>query len=160
MKLIVQNKLMSLRGSSKVVDEDVNPKYEVKGKLFSITKKKFLRDLNGNLIYKIRNKYFKFIFHSAFIYDKNGDKVCKVKQSFWGRKYYILGMPDEIAIEGAVFSRNYQVLRNGSVIGNISRDFSLLTDHFTLEAEPEDIEFMLALVVALDNIMDRRSRED
>lgn len=40
MRLIIKNKLISIGGGSKVLDEDNNPKYVVKGKLFTLTGKK------------------------------------------------------------------------------------------------------------------------
>lgn len=160
MKVFIRNKLISLRGSSEILDENETPIYMVKGKLISPTRKKKLMDLDGNLIYTIRNKYFKFLFHSALIYDRDGNKIAKVKQSFWGTRYTILGYPEEIEIEGKFFSRESRILKNGESIGTITRDYSLISDHFTLEADKENIEFLIALVVAMDIIRDKQERED
>jgi len=48
MKLVVKNKLFSLGGASKVLDENKQDYLKVKGKLFTFTKKKFVQDLSGN----------------------------------------------------------------------------------------------------------------
>ena len=80
MKLIIKNKLVSLRGNSIIKDEQGNNKYKVKGKLFSITHKKRIYDLDNKLLFTVRNKYWKFIVNSAYIFDSEGNKIARLKQ--------------------------------------------------------------------------------
>ena len=79
MKLYLQNKLISLGDSSYVLDEAGKNFFQVNGKVVSPTRKKFLCDLQGNTLYMIRNKYWHFFTHSAFICDSNGQKIVKIK---------------------------------------------------------------------------------
>ena len=161
MKVYIRNKLISLGGSSKVLDENKEPLMNVKGKIFSITKKKFIYDKEGNLLYKVRNKWFKFINHAAFIYDAEGNKIATVKNSYWSLrgKYMVTDYSDEITIEGKFFNLTSTIYKNGEVMGTIRRDLSLANDYFTLEADEQDIPFLVALVIALDNISDRKQKE-
>ena len=163
MKLVIKNKFLSLRGGSKVLDEAGNEAFLVRGKLFSVTKKKYVCDLQAHNLYMVRNKYWHFLTKKAFIYNNNNEKVAFVKSRFfqWGKnKYIVEGYKDELRIDGDLFSFNYQIIRNDEVIGTIKRRFEIvpLPDQFTLDIKyDEDAPFLVALVIAIDNIIDNRN---
>ena len=119
MKVYIKNKFWSLGGGSSVVDENKQPIYNVKGRFFSPTRVKWLCDLNGNKLYKIRNKWLNFFVHKAYIYDANKTKIATVKDKWFNvnQEYFILGYKDEIKVEGKFFGLNCQILKNGEVIG-------------------------------------------
>lgn len=156
MKLYIKNKLISLRGSSSVTDESGNDVFVVKGTFFTFTHKKRIKDADGKLLYKVRNKWFNFFTHSAYIYDGEGEKVAKVKRKFGFKNVFVVeGYSDEISVEGDFLSWTLDVYRNGEQIGTVRREFAL-TDSFVLETETEDdAAFMVALVIAIDNIGDK-----
>ena len=158
MKVYIKNKFWSLGGGSTVVDENKNPVFQVKGKVFSITRKKYLCDMEGNKLFKIRNKWFNWFIHKAYIYDSNNNKIATVKDKWFNYKqdYFVTGYKDEIKIDGKFFSLTTQILRNGEVVGTIRRQINLILDSFELEASEEDMPFMIALVNAIDNITDKK----
>ena len=160
MKVYIKNKFMSLGGSSTVVDENKNPLFKVKGKILSITRKKKIKDMSGKTLYTVRNKWLNFFAHKAFIYDENKVKIATVKDKWINVKqeYFIEGMGDEIKIEGGFFSLTCQILKNGEVIGTIRRKLDMWVDSFELEADEKDIPFLIALVIAIDNIVDKKSK--
>ena len=41
-------------------------------------------------------------------------------------------------------------------MGKIKRQFTIINDAFELEAKEEDIPFLIALVIAIDNITDKK----
>lgn len=156
MKVFIKNKLVSLRGSSTVTDENNQNVFVVKGKLFSPTRKKRICDMEGNKLYKVRNKWFNFFSHKAFIYDSNGHKIACVKHPFFSaKKFLIQGYEDEIIIDGDFFSLQSTIMKNGEVMGTINREFTIVRDSFCLEGAEEDIPFLIALVIAIDNIQDK-----
>lgn len=161
MKLYIKNKLMSLRGSSSVTDESGNDVFVVKGKFFTFTHKKRIKDVDGKLLYKVRNKWFNLFTHSAYIYDGEGEKVAKVKRKFGFKNVFVVeGYSDEISVEGDFLSWTLDVYRNGEQIGTVRREFAL-TDSFVLETETEDdAAFMVALVIAIDNIGDKMANSN
>ena len=158
MKVYIKNKFWSIGGGSDVVDENKNPVYKVKGKVFSITRKKYLCDMEGNRLYTIRNKWFNWFIHKAYIYDKDKHKIATVKDKWFNidQKYFVTGYKDEIKINGKFFSLTAEILRNGEVIGTIRRQITFLLDAFELEAKEEDMPFLIALVIAIDNIQDKK----
>lgn len=163
MKVFIKNKILSVGGASSVTDENKNPVLEVKGRAFSITRKKFVRDTDGNLLYKVRDKFWRFLARSAFVYDAEGRKIAKVKEKYFSLRgvYLVHGYKDEISVEGQFFTGSPRIFRNGREIGTLRFDIDFaaafgIADSFVLEAEKEDIPFLTALVVAIDNIRDRR----
>ena len=157
MKIIVKNKFISWGGSSKVEDEAGNALYKVKGKAFSWTKKKTLCDLNGNVIYRIRNKWPTFLLHSAFILDRAGNKICKIKQTFFNfqKLYDVQQCADDIQVDGYILSGT-RVTRNGEYIGTIRKEFWALRDYFVLDVpDGQDPTFLIAFTIAIDNIGDK-----
>ena len=146
MKVYIKNRVFSLGQGSSVVDENKNALFDVKGRAISITRKKFLYDANGQLLYSIRNKWINFFVHKAYIYDASGSKIATVKDKWFNVK-----------IQGKFFGLTSQILRNGNVIGTVRRQITFIADAFELEADERDIPFLIALVVALDNIHDKRT---
>ena len=159
MKVYIKNRVFSLGQGSSVVDENKNALFDVKGRAISITRKKFLYDANGQLLYSIRNKWINFFVHKAYIYDASGSKIATVKDKWFNvnQEYFVLGYKDEIKIQGKFFGLTSQILRNGNVIGTVRRQITFIADAFELEADERDIPFLIALVVALDNIHDHRT---
>lgn len=158
MKLYIKNKIWSLRGSSSVKDESGNDVFIVKGKWLSLTRVKRVKDTSGNLLYKVRNKWINFFSRSAYIYDGDHNKVAKVERKFGFKNRIIVhGYKDEISVEGEFWSWTMDIYRNGEIIGAIRREFNLF-DSFVLETTTEDdAAFMVALVIAIDNIFDNMS---
>lgn len=159
MKVYIKNRVFSLGQGSSVVDENKNALFDVKGRAISITRKKYLYDANGQLLYSIRNKWINFFVHKAYIYDASGSKIATVKDKWFNvnQEYFVLGYKDEIKIQGKFFGLTSQILRNGNVIGTVRRQITFIADAFELEADERDIPFLIALVVALDNIHDNRT---
>lgn len=157
MQVFIKNKIVSFGGSSTVCDANKKPVYNVKGKVFSITRKKRVKDLNGNTLYTVRNKWFNWFVHKAYIYDADGKKVAMVKDKLFNfnKQYFVVGYGDEISTKGEFFSTSMAILRNGEPIGRIRREITLIADAFCLEADEKDIPFLIALVIAIDNIVDK-----
>lgn len=160
MKVFIKNKFWSIGGGSSVLNENKEPVYKVKGRPFSITRVKYVCDLQGNRLFKIRNRWFNWFIHKAYIYDANKTKIATVKDKWFNveQEYFVLGYKDEIKIQGKFFGLTTQILRNGEVIGTIRRKIAFVLDAFELEAAEEDIPFLIALVIAIDNITDNKTK--
>lgn len=157
MKVIIKNKFFSLGGSSSVKDENGEDAFFVKGRLFSTTHVKWVCDKNRKKLFKVRNKWFNFVNERAYVYEGN-TKVARVKHPFFsGKKFVVEGYKDEILIDGNFFSLTSTITRNGKPIGTINRQITIVNDAFSLEAEEADMPFLIALVIAIDNIWDKIS---
>lgn len=161
MKVFIRNKFLSLGGSSEVLNEQKAPIFKVKGKIFSPTRKKKIYDMEGNLLYVVRNKYWNFLYNRTFIYDADKNRVATIKKNKWGitGNYAIEDTVDGMSIEGKFWGLTSKIMRNGQVVGVITRNITLINDAFTLEADEKDMPFLTSIVIAFDNIKDKR-RED
>lgn len=157
MKLLVKNKFFSLKGSSYVKDENDNIVYKVKGKLFSPTKKKKICDTDGRILMSVRNKWWHFFLHSAFIMSEDGNIIAKITRRFSVRsKFDVVSYNDSYRIDGDFLGWNMSVYKNDEYIGNITRKVIALTDTFVIETDnSSEAPFLVALVISLDNITDR-----
>ena len=166
MEQIVKNKVISMGGSSYVVTPDGEQKYKVKGKVFSITKKKWLCDLEGNKLFLIRNKYFRLFTNKALIYNNEKEKIAYVKTHMFSikKRLTVEGYGKEIIIDNQKISLgfHYNILVDGEEIGTISRDFKIIAirDQFNVTAhKEEDAPLLVALTIAIDNIGDNNRNQ-
>ena len=160
MKVYIKNKFWSMVGGSSVVDENKNLVFQVKGRIFSITKVKYICNQEGKHLFKVRNKWFNWFIHKAYIYDSNKHKIATVKDKMFNtnQEYFVLGYKDEIKIQGKFFGRTTQILKNGEIVGTITRQITIVNDAFELESNEEDLAFLVALVIAIDNITDKKKK--
>ena len=159
MKLYVKNKLVSLLGSSFVLDENQNQVYKVKGRFFSFTNKKVIYDMNGKKLFVVRDKYFKAFNTSCFIYNSHRQKIAKVVNGDFDFKnrYKVMNYEEEIELDG--LWGKMDIKKNGEVVGKITRDFTIIRDAYTVDVlDEENAPFYVALAIAIDNINDRRRR--
>jgi len=160
MKVFIKNKLISIGGGSTVLNENQEPIFNVKGKVFTFTKKKRIYDMQGNLLFTVRNRFWNSFADKVFVYDAEGSRVATIKKNRWSVNcdYEILDTADEMSIDGKFFSLHSSIIKNGQAVATISREFTLVRDAFTLEAEEKDIPFFTALVIALDNMRDKKTK--
>lgn len=155
MRVTIKNKFFSLGGGSSVKNENGEDVFFVKGRFLSPAHVKWVCDKDKNKLFKVCNNLWG---RGAFVY-QDGSKVAKVKsQPFSVKKFVVEGYKDEISINGDFFSRESTITKNGKSVGTIRREFTLVKDAFTLEAEEADMPFMIALVIAIDNIVDRKTK--
>ncbi|MGI6714490.1 MAG: hypothetical protein ACOX3K_05565 [Bacilli bacterium] len=160
MKLTVKNKYLSPLGSSYVLDEQKKKRYRIKGTI-SFTAKKRILDMNRSLHYVVRNKFFAPITPRVFIYNHAGVKVATVSTNRYDFKnrYDVVSDTDSIILSGNLFQfpdMKLEITKNGIKIGTLTKKFNLMRDVFTIEADnAEEESFLIALVIAVDNIIDR-----
>ncbi len=144
-------------GSSQVFDANRQPVYNIKGAVFSWTRKKTICDMQGIVLFKIRNKFFNWFVHKVYVYDAAGRKIAVVKDKFFNphKEYFVEGLDCDISTEGKFWSLSTTIYKDNIAIGRIDRQITLIADSFCLEADEKDIPFLIALVTAIDNICDK-----
>ena len=117
--------------------------------------------MEGNLLYTVRNKFWTFFVHKAMVYDKDGNQVAFLKRKFWSLHdhFNIDSILGQLVIRGNILGFDYHISLNGKEIGHVSRKISL-RDSFVLDIDDDqELAFFVALVIAIDNITDRRQEE-
>ena len=161
MKVFIRNKLVSLGGASTVLNEQQEEVFRVEGKIFSPRKKKLMYDKDGNLLYIIRNRFFNMFTYKVHIFDAEKNKLATIKKNKWSfnLKYKIEDCVDEMELQGKWFRGESAIMKNGEQVGVIKREFSLISDHYSLEADEKDINFLTALCIAFDNLKDDMEKD-
>ena len=168
MKLIIRNKWISFRGSSEVKDEtDTKEVMKVIGRFWSITQKKYIEDLEGNPHYMVRNKFWRIFSRKALIYSINENKekqlVAQVRRkifSFHDRYFIEKCTIGNMEIMGNIFQHDYNITLDVKQVGHIMRKISL-RDSFVLDcADDLEPELMVAFVIAIDLITDRKDADN
>lgn len=160
MDLLIRNKWITLRGSSVVKDLNEQDVYRVKGKFWTFTAKKFIQTLDGETKYIVRNKFWRLFAYKAFVLDPNGERVAFLRRKIFSfhDRFFIDSKFGQLEIKGNILCFDYHVFLDGKEIGHVGRRISL-RDSFVLHIEDDvkiDPMFFLALVIAIDNITDRR----
>lgn len=158
MELYIKNKWISIGGSSVIQDAAGNDVMRVKGKVFSFTHKKTLTDMQDNVKFVIRNKFWRLFTYRAFVLDAEGKVKATLRRKIFSfhDRYFVTSDLGDMEIIGNFLQFNYRILLNGQEIGHVARKISL-RDSFVLTADDRyDPAFMAALVIAVDNITDRK----
>ncbi len=161
MKLIVRNKV-DIGGGSSVYDEYGKEVFTVKGKTFSVTRKKFIMDANGNKLYTVRRKFWRGFSRASLIYDADDNKVLKMyaKAFAFENKYRTKGYDGDLILDAKAFSGKYDIIEDEKIIGVLRRTGSLIVDEFELEFEDESrAAFFVAPALAVDSIRDEEEEE-
>ena len=163
MRIIVKNKWVSLRGSSTVKDESGKDLMKVQGKFFTFTRKKYVKNLNDETFYVLRNKFLKLFAYQAFVLDPTEKKIlARIRRKIFSLHdhYDVHTEFGEIVMRGNILGFDYHITLDGREIGHVSRNISL-RDSFILDLEDgQDPYFFVALLIALDNITDEKRQND
>lgn len=157
MELNIRNKWVSFAGSSVVKDVSENDVLKVKGRFFSMRKRKYVMDLNDKVLYQVRNRFWNFFKYCSYVFDAEGKVVASVRTKFFSLHDHLNVISDkgELTIIGNILGFDYHITLNGKEIGHVARRISLRDSYtLTLNDDIEDIYFYVALVIALDNIAD------
>jgi len=161
MDLLIRNKWVTLRGSSVVKDLNEKDVYKVQGKFFTFTKKKYIQTLDGKTKYVVRNKFWRLFAYKAFIFDENEkERIAFLRRKIFSfhDRFFIESKFGQLEIKGNILCFDYHIYLEGKEIGHVGRRISL-RDSFVLHVDDDvkiDPMFFLALVIAIDNITDRR----
>ena len=119
-------------------------------------------DLDGNLLYTVRNKFWTLFVKKAMVYDKDGNQVAFIRRKFWSvhDRYFMQTKLGEIEIRGNILCFDYHIFLEGKEIGHVARKISL-RDSYVLDIDDnQELAFFVALVIAIDNITDSRRQDD
>lgn len=167
MKYILKNKIMSLGGASTVRDESGNDLFFVKGRVFTFTKKKFIRDLNKNVLYSVRNKFFHLLLPKVFLCDASGQKILMIKKEklFSLRQNFEVvqlkeGQP-KMSVSGDIIGRHFDIFADGVPVAHVRKNFNLVKDSFWIDTDKTEMApLIIAFVIAIDNYFDKLMNQE
>lgn len=162
MKYILKNKVFSWGNGSTVRDESGRDLFFVKGKALTFTKKKYVRDMNKNVLYTVRNKFFHLLLPKVFVCDAQGNKLLMIKKKklfAFRQNFEIVQLSDNaknLSISGDIIARHFDILDNGVPVAHVRKNFNLIKDSFWIDTDRTDMApLLIAFVIAIDNYYDK-----
>lgn len=155
-KLYMKQAVFSLRSRFTVKDESETDRYTVEGEFFTLGRKLHIYDMHGEEVALIHQKVFSFL-PRFFVY-VNGEKVAEIVKelSFLRPKYRIEGLDWEI--NGDFWAHQYEITSGPVPIVSVSKEWISWGDSYALEiVHPEDTTLALAVVLAIDCVMDQQA---
>lgn len=164
-------------------------RYYMKSKLFKIKEDFWIKNKYDEEVYFVDNKFLTFglqfdilknnrvlysvkekpvIFMLDYEMFENEDVVAEVNQKlkFLNDKIsvtnelYVTSKYEDLTIEGDYFDYNYGIYKDGELIAQVTKESSSFTDDYCIDIDFEDEAFVLALVVIIDNIIDKQKNNN
>nr|WP_300002701.1 LURP-one-related family protein [Tissierella sp.] len=159
MRFIVRQKIFSFGDSFNITDEMGSPRYRVQGKFLSIGKKLDIYDMNDQHLVHIKQEIFRFL-PEYYLYE-NDEITAKIKKQFTFLipKVDIESQYGNFTIDGSVFAYNFTVSKDGKVVADVNKEFLSFSDTYGVDVYDENVDFILALVIVIDQIFhDNRNK--
>lgn len=150
-RLIIDQKLLSIREKFFVKDEMGNDLYEVTGSLFEIPKSFSIRNRSGVELAKVWKKPISFL--PKFFLEIGGTQVAVIQKefTFFKSRYHIEGQG--IEIHGNLWDMNFEIFKNGHLSGRVDKEWFKIRDTYAIEIADERDELLtLGIVLAIDYV--------
>lgn len=151
MKFYIKQKFFSIGDKYSIMDASGNPCFYVEGEIFSFGAKIHFYNNSGQELFYIQQKVLSFL-HEYHIYSGNQFYASvKKKLTFFTHDLDVQCSYGNYTIDGDFFGWTFNIYNNGIPVGRIQKvmDWS---DSYELDiADNENIPFVCALVVAIDN---------
>jgi uncharacterized protein YxjI len=148
-QLYIKQKVFSLSGKFTVKDQQENDVYYVEGSFMQIPKTFSIMNTESDEVALITKKVFSFL--PKFFVEVNGREVLTIKKEFSFFKARYTMDASGIEVHGNWWNMDFQVLQQGQVVGNVSKEWFTWADSYKVQILDEGMEaILIALVVAID----------
>jgi uncharacterized protein YxjI len=156
MRYILKQKFWSVGGEFTIKDEAQQDCYRVEGRVFAWGDKLTISDAQGVEEAAISQKLLSL--QPTYEIFRKGSKFAEVTKEFsWWKKKFTLDVPgpNDYAIEGSFWVREYTFTRGGREVARVSKKLLALTDTYTVDiVDGEDDVAILATCVVIDLVCD------
>ena len=134
-----------------ITDEAGSLAFEARGRLGAVT----LHDPVGLQVAAVTKRAFS----GTRQIDVGGEQVAQVRHTgILGDRYQIDTSLGVLTARGHLFSGNFSLTRDGTLIAQMARQFSVREKFAVDISDDENAPFILAVMLAIEAIHDRRSR--
>lgn len=161
MRVNIRQKVFSFGDKFSVNAENGTPIIFVEGKVFSIGNKLKVLDTQGAELFYIEQKVFKIL--PEYRIFSNGEEIAFLKKefTFFKPKINITSTYGDFTIDGNFLGYNFNILKQGKIVGTVSKKFVAFSDTYTLDIfEDENIPFLITLVIVIDQILHDNENKD
>jgi len=165
MRYIMKQKLWAMGNDYTIKDEGGNDHFFVDGKAFSFGDQLSFQDMARNELIFIRQKLLAW--GPTYELHQNGGPSAIVKKNLWTfmRDRFTIDVgadgptPDDIEIQGDIWSHEYSFNRSGQPIAQVSEKWFSWADTYGVDIAPgEDDVLILACTVVVDLCVEKERR--
>lgn len=148
-QLFIKQKVFSLSEKFTVKDEQERDVYFVEGSFLKIPKTFSILDADRNEITLISKKTFSLL--PTFFVEVDGQEAVTIKKDFtFFKQRYAIEAAD-IDVQGNWWDMEFDIVKNGEVIGSVSKQWFSWGDSYRVQVLDEELEHLvISLVVAID----------
>lgn len=148
-RLFIKQKLFSMGEKFTVKDHTEKDVYYVEGSFMKIPKTFSIRNASGEEVALITKKTFSFL--PKFLVEVNGQEVLMIRKDFSILKPRYTIDAANIEVRGNWWEMDFQVLRQGKVVGYVSKKWFTWGDSYEVQILDEEMEkIIVAIVIAID----------
>lgn len=129
--------------------------FQVDEKMFSISDAIALQDVNGNELYRISEKILTL--RDIRHIERGGQRIAEVKKALFSPLVYKFTVTftngAEIHITGNITDHQYAITYGQQEIAHISRDWSLLSEHYSVHVIPGQDDALILTLAACAEAM-------
>ncbi|EAQ81924.1 hypothetical protein DSM3645_17270 [Blastopirellula marina DSM 3645] len=156
----MQQKFWAWGDQLHVYDEQHQPVFWAKGRVFSWGHQLSFQDMQGNELAFIKQKLMTWM--SQYEIHRDGQRFAQVRKNFtWFTKKFTLEMVegDSLVIQGDFWDHRYQFRCDDRVVAKVDKAYWAWTDTYGIETEEgEDDVAILCSTIVIDKILDDQQR--
>ncbi len=154
MKFYIKQKVFTLKDQFDIMDETGKPVFKVAGKMFSISNKLQLQNLNGSIILHAQKKVLSFL-PKYTLYSPHDEVVATIERKFGLKpKFLVQAGTDELRVEGSFFAHSFQVFDENRMLASIQKKLISFGDSYEIDIDDiNNTELYLFIVIVLDQII-------
>ena len=154
MKFYIKQKVFTLKDQFSILDASGNPVYNVVGKMFSLSNKLQLQNLNGSVVLHAKKQVLRFL-PKYFIYTPHDEEIATVTRKFGLRpKFEVEAGTDSLRVEGSFFAHSFQIFKDDVIVASITKKVISWGDSYEIDIDDiNNTEIYLFIVIVLDQII-------
>ena len=154
MRYVIKQKAWALSDMFKIFDDQEQPVYQIKGKIFTMGEKLSFQNMEGNELAHINQKLLS-LKPKYEIFRGDNHFAWVIKEFSLLNNKFTLDVPgdDDYKIEGDFWEYEYIFTRSGEVVATVSKKLATQTDTYDVDiVGGEDSIAILATVIVVDMI--------
>ena len=159
MKLYINEKLISLHNRFYIKDESGKDVLEMSSQMFSIGRKTWIKDLQGNELAYMQQEILHLMPHyNIYI---GGQMVCQIAKKFkLFKNSYELS--NRYKVDGNWLALDFSIFdNNGKLVGSIRRKFISIGDKYEIEIlDEQNYLLILSIMMAVTNDVNQAQQSD
>ncbi len=159
----LRQRLLSFGDDFDITDGDSNAVYHVDGKVFRIRHTSVIEDMDGGEIATIRQKLIAI--RKTMRISRNDETVATIRKALIAplRDKFMIDVEggEELVAKGSILDHEYVVRRGDAEIAQVSKKWFTIRDTYGVDiADGEDAGLLLAIVVAIDELVNEPDDEE